>query len=150
MAVIAKTAVEKGARLTWDGDDLSGDLVPGSLGPLGLDREGADLTGVSNTVRYEAPSGHATSNVTAQFIMNDNQTAGVYDRSYKLVRGLKTVGTLTGQIGAAGAAPGSGNPEYEGTYILLMADVAFDGGRAVINAEWRPSGASPPAWGTVA
>ncbi len=149
MAVIGKTGVEKGERIIWDGDDLSADLVPGTIGPIGLDSDEADMHGVSETVKHSLPV-WASSTVSAQFIMNDNQTAGVYDRSYLLTRDLKTIGTLTWQLGLAGAAPGSGNPEFEGTYELMKASVGFDGGRAVINAEWEVSGSSSPAWGTVA
>jgi len=149
MPVIGKTGVEKGLRLIWDGDNLDGDMIPGSLNALGLDWEDVSMHGVSETVRQTA-SNHNTSDISAQFIMNDNQTAGVYDRSYVLCTDLKTTGTLTVQIGLAGAAPTSGNPEWEGTYILMAAPVSFDSGRAVITATWAVNGSTSPAWGTVA
>ncbi len=148
MAVITKTALEKGLRLIWDGDNLDGDMVAGSLSGLGLDWQVVSMHGVSEAVR-QTTSNHNTSDISAQFLMNDAQTSGVYDRGYVLCTDLKTIGTLTIQIGLAGAAPGSGNPEWEGTYILMSAPVSFDSGRPVITATWAVNGSSSPAWGTV-
>jgi len=82
--------------------------------------------------------------------MNDTQTSGVYVRSYVLCRDLKNAATLTIQIGAAGVAPASDNPEFEGTYVLVSAPVTESGGRLVITPTWQVSGSTAPAWGTVA
>ena len=149
MAVIGKTGVERSFRLTWDGDDLSGDLVPGSVDGGGFAWDEVDMTGVSEAARNFL-AGHKASEISGQFILNDAQTAGVYDRSYSLVRDLRNIGTLTLQWGLAGAAPASGNPEFEGGYILLSAPVTFDGGRPIITATWQQNGSTAAAWGTVA
>ena len=143
-----KNKQERGFRLLWDGDDLSGDLVPGSVTGGGLTFDEVSMHGVSETVRNYL-AGYAEAPVAATFVMNDNQTAGVYDRSYVLCRDLKTTGTLTLQWGSNGAAPTTGDPEWEGTYILLSAPATIDSDRWVINGSWQPTGAVAPAWGTV-
>lgn len=146
-----KNHVEKSFRLQWDDSgstarDLSGDLVPGSVSGGGLVFDEADMTGVSNTV-YNFLADRATSEISATFHLNDTATTGAFT-VLKATGGL--VGTLTMQWGQNGAAPTTNDPEWEGEYVLLSNNVTLDGNKAVINCTWKPSGATPPAWGTVA
>ncbi len=49
-----------------------------------------------------------------------------------------------------GAAPVSGDLEWEGEYVCLKATLVNDGGKLVHDCEFQPSGSTPPAWGTMA
>ena len=146
-----KNHVEKSFRILWDDSgstarDLSADLVPGSTSGGGLTFDEADMTGVSQTV-YNFLADRATSEVSANFHMNDTATTGAHT-VLKATGGI--AGTLTLQWGQNGAAPTTGDPEWEGEYVLLSNNVSLDGNKPVIQCTWKPTGATPPAWGTVA
>lgn len=146
---MAKDILERYIRLSWDdsgsqAQDLSGDLVPGSLSGPGFTSPEVRMTGVSETVEnYQADRKDAE--VSAQFYMNDTATTGAYT-VLKDTQGL--VGTLTIQFGT-GAAPVNPDPEYEGDHILLEAGITNQGGAMVISARWKPGSSTPPAWGEV-
>ena len=148
-----KNKVERSMRLYWDdlgtgsgtARNLSGDLVPGSLTGGGLVFDEVDLTGVSETVRNYL-AGHAESEISAQFHINDTATTGAFT---VLTGSDGGYGTLTLQYGSAGAAPTTGDPEWEGEYVLLKCEVGMNGNKPVINATWKPQGSTAPAWGTV-
>jgi len=124
--------------------DLSGDLVPGSIGGGGLVYDEADMTGVSEAV-YNFLAGHATSEITASFHMNDTATTG----ATTVLNGVDgTVVTITLAWGQ-GAAPTSGDPDWEGEYVVLSANIALDGNKFVHQCTFKPSGSTAPAWGTV-
>lgn len=146
-----KNKVETGFRLSFDDSggtarDLSGDLVPGSVSGGGLTYDEADMTGVSESVRNYL-SGHAESEIAANFHMNDTATTGA---TTVLNGQLGSTGTLTLQWGEAGAAPSAGDPEWEGEYILLQNNIALDGNKFVHQCVFKPTGSTAPAWGTVA
>lgn len=146
-----KNKIEKGIRVLFDDSgatarDLSGDLVLGSLSGPGLSYEEAELTGVSDAVRNYL-AGHATSEVTARFYVNDTASTGAYT---VLTGNQGGTGTLTVQFGSSGAAPTTGDPEWEGEFVLVDASITLEGNVPVINARWLPeAGQSAPAWGTV-
>lgn len=145
-----KNHVEKSFRILWDDSggtarDLTGDLVPGSVSGGGLVFDEADMTGVSETV-YNFLADRAMSEIAGNFHLNDTATTGAFT-VLKATGGV--VGTLTLQWGQNGAAPTTGDPEWEGEYVLLSNNVTSDGNKPVINCNWKPSGATPPAWGTV-
>ena len=142
-----KNKIERGFRFTWNSQDLSGDLIPGTCTGGGMTLDEIDMTGVSNTIK-QALGGYGDSRVTAQFHLNDTGTTGAHT---VLSAGVGTSQTLTLQWGSSGAAPTTGDPEWEGTYTLISANVQMTGGRAVINAVLIPTAgaASDPAWGTV-
>lgn len=140
-----KNKNERSFRLIFASQNLSGDLVPGSVSGGGLTFDEVDFTGVSEAV-YNYLAGHARSEVAAQFYINDTATTGAFT---VLTGNHGSTGTLTLQFGASSAAPTTGDPEWEGTYVLLDASVAMNGNRPVINARWLPSGSTAPAWGTV-
>lgn len=157
--VPGKNKIERGFRLYWDdlgtgagtARDLSGDLVPGSVTGGGVTLDQVDLTGVSEFVcNYLA--GHAEAPVSAQFLMNDTATTG----STTVLNGSTPsatvigIGTLTLQWGSNGAAPDTGDPEWEGEYVLVQNTIQPSGGTHVHAVEWRPTGSTAPAWGTVA
>lgn len=145
-----KDKIERGFRLLFDDSgatprDLSADLIPGSVSGAGKSLEEIDMTGVSDTVRKYL-AGYATSPVSARFHMNDTATTGAHTVLKDMV-GL--VGTLTLQYGQNGATPTTGDPEWEGEYTLMSANIVIDGGKFVIDAAWQPaSGQADPAWGT--
>ena len=149
-----KNKIERAFRLWWDdlgtgagtARDLSGDLVPGSVSGGGLTWDEVELTGVSNAVKNFL-AGHADSEVSAKFHLNDTATTGAHT---VLVGSDGGTGTLTLQWGSSGAAPTTGDPEWEGEYVLLDAHVEIDGNKPVLAARWKPTGATAPAWGTVA
>ena len=148
-----KNHVERSFRLLWDNSsdaqkDLTGDLVPGSVSGGGFTFDEADMTGVSETV-YNFLKDRGSAEVSARFHMNDTATTGstVVLNSHDTGAGT---GTLTLQWGQSGAAPTNGDPEWEGEYVLLSNNITFDGNKAVHNCVFKPTGATPPAWGTVA
>ena len=125
--------------------NLSGDLVPGSLTGGGLVFDQVELTGVSETVKNFL-AGHAESPISGKFHMNDTATTG----SFTVLTGNDGgTGTVTLQWGQNGAAPTTGDPEWEGEYVYLGPSVSPEGGKAVLNMNWQPTGSTAPAWGTV-
>ena len=146
---MAKDILERFVRIQWDDSggtqrDLSTDLVPGSLSGPGFTAGEVRMTGVADTVEnYQAD--RKDTEVSAQFYMNDTATTGAYT-VISATQGL--VGTLTIQFGT-GAAPTTGDPEYEGEHILLDSGIAIQGGAMVMNARWKPGSTVAPAWGQV-
>ena len=141
-----KNKTELGFRILWGTDDLTGDLIPGSVTGGGKVLDEVDMLGVSETVRNFL-AGHASAPISARFHVNDTASTGTYTI---LKTAAGTTGTLTLQWGAAGAAPTSGDPEWESTtYRFLGFGMSFDAGRAVMEASWTPGSATAPAWGTV-
>ena len=145
-----KNKVEKGFRLSFDDSggtprDLSADLVRGSVQGGGLTFDEVDVGGVSEEViNYLA--GHAEAPVTAQLHMNDTASTG----ATTVLNGMDgAVGTLTLQWGAAGAAPDTGDPEWEGEYLLSQNQIQLANGSFVHAVRFVPSGGTDPAWGTV-
>ena len=103
------------------------------------------MLGVSETVRNFL-AGHASAPISARFFMND-----ATNRSFNVLKDDHGVAaTMTLQWGSAGAAPTTGDPEWEGTYISFGFPMSMDAGRAVMDCTFQPSGATAPAWGTVA
>jgi hypothetical protein len=148
---MAKDKVERSFRIYWDDSggtarDLSGDLVPGSFSGGGLTFDEADMTGVSDGVK-KFLTGHADSTVSGRFHMNDTASTGA-TTVFTGTEGQS--GTLTLQWGAAGAAPTTGDPEWEGEYTLMSSNIVVDGNKFVHEVSWKPqSGQADPAWGTV-
>ena len=124
--------------------DLTGDLIPGTITGGGRTLDEVEMTGVSDEYKNFL-SGHANSEIGGQFYLNDTAVTG----SFTVLNGIVgVVGTITMQFGA-GAAPTTGDPEWEGEYICLAADIALAGNKPVVNARFLPSGSVAPAWGTV-
>ena len=127
--------------------DLSTGLVRASISGIGLIYEEADMTGVSDGV-VNFLTNHPSSTISATFHLDDTATTG----AFTVLKGIEggAAGTLTCQFGQSGAAPTSGDPEWEGEYIFTGMQVSFDGGKAVIAGTFVPGSATAPAWGTVA
>lgn len=139
-----KNKIERGFRFLWDGKDLSGDLVPGSVSGGGMVLDEVDMTGVSETVRNYL-AGHATAAISARFHMNDDT-----DRSFDVLAGAEgTIKTIALQYGSNGAAPTSGDPQWSGSYVFLGFRVVVDGGKMVMECSWQPGSSTPPAWSTI-
>jgi len=127
--------------------DLTADLVPGSLGSVGLDFERVDMTGSSEVVK-RAMGNRASADIEAKFYVNIDA-----DRATDVLNAIDdgvTAGTLTIAYGG-GAAPAGSDPEWEGEYILIRNTFTIDGGRLVHDCLWTPDPktAADPAWGTV-
>lgn len=153
-----KNHIERSFRILWDDlgtgagtpRDLTGDLVAGSVSGGGLTFDEVSKHGVSELVKNFL-AGHATSEVTAQFHSNDTATVGastVLNNSMPSAT-VAGIGTLTLQWGQSGLAPDTGDPQWEGSYVLVQNNMSFSGGDAIHNVKWVPTGATPPAWGTV-
>ena len=149
---MAKDHVSKNLRILIDDEspaakDLSNDLVPGSLGAVGLDFERIDMTGSSDGVK-KAMGNRASADIEARFYAN---TAA--DRATDVLNAIddgETAGTLTVQYGQGGA-PENGDLEWEGEYILLRNTLVNDGGRIVHDCLFAPNpDSADPAWGVVA
>lgn len=156
--VPGKNKIERGFRILWDdagtgsgtARDLTGDLIPGSCSGGGLTFDEVSKHGVSELVKNFL-AGHAMSEVTAQFHGNDTATTGattVLNGSMPSAT-VPGTGTLTLQWGSNGAAPSTGDPEWEGEYVLVQNNKSFSGGDDVHSVKWVPTGATPPSWGTV-
>jgi hypothetical protein len=146
--VPGKNKTERGFKFYFDDSgaaarDLTPSLVPGSAKVGGASFESVDLTAVADSIK-NGSFGWGTAEVEAQFYLDDTATTG----ALTVMKSAPYVGTLTAQWGSNGAAPSSGDPEWEGEYCLLGFDVSTSG-RAIMTAKWTPSGSTPPAWGTV-
>ncbi len=142
---MTKSHIETGFRLLWGSDDLSGDLIPGSVTGGGKVLDEVDLTGVSETVRNYL-AGHASAPISARFHVDDTASTG----SWTILRDDSgTSATLTLRWGAAGAAPANPDPQWAGNYLFLGFSMSFDAGRAVMDCTWQPGSATAPAWDVV-
>ncbi len=144
-----KDKVERWFRIWLDDPttrrDLSGDLVPGSLSGGGRTLDEVEMTGVSDEFKNFL-AGHANSEITGQFYMNDTATTGALT---VINASMGSAITVTLEYGA-GAAPATGDPDWEGEYVLLDGSIGMAGNKPVINARLLPTGSVAPAWGTVA
>ena len=146
-----KNKAERWFTIYWDdagtgsgtARDLTGDLVPGSVSGGGLTFDEVDLTGVSNAV-YNYLSGHAKSEISAQFHMNNTATTGA---TTVLIGSDGGTGTLTLTWGA-GTTPTTGDTEWYGEYVLLDVSVVLAGNKFVHQAKWKPTGSIAPDWTT--
>jgi hypothetical protein len=141
-----KNKVERSFRFLFNSQDLSGDLVPGTVSGAGLMLDEVDMTGVSDSVK-KALGGWSDSTITAQFHMNDTATTGATTVLNALVG---SSAALAMNFGASGSAPTSGDPSWAGTYLLLQANVTQNGGKFVHDCVFKPvAGSADPAWTTV-
>lgn len=141
-----KNKIETGFRLIVAGQDLSSDLVAGSFSGGGITLDQVDLHGVGDAIKTGLTSwGNAP--LSAKFHMNDTATTG----AFTVLKGIakNSAVTITAQYGSLGAAPDTGDPEWEGSYIFLGFKEAPESGRHVLTANWIPAPGSTPAWGTV-
>jgi hypothetical protein len=140
-----KNKIETGFRILWNTQDLSGDLIAGSLNGGGVVLDQVEMTGVSNTIRNYL-RGHGSAPVTARFHMNDTATSGAFT-----ALNAATQATLTLQYGSAGVAPTAGDPEWEGVYVHFGFQPVVDAGRFVMEVTFQPAaGQTAPAWGVYA
>ncbi len=147
---MAKDIIERWIRISWDDSaqgarDITPSLVPGSLSGGGKTFDEVEMTGVSDEMKNFL-AGHSNSEIGAQFYVDTTATTG----AFTVLMGTEGLTqTLTLQFGTAGA-PVTGDPEWEGEYTLLQAELGLAGNKPVINARWLPGTATAAAWGTVA
>jgi hypothetical protein len=145
-----KNKLARGMRILVDDSggtprDLSGDLIPNSLNGMGFTAGEIPMTGESNTVENFLAD-RLQNTLTARFHANDTAATG----ASTVINGIvQLVGTVTVQVGQGGAAPTTGDQEFEGEFLCLGANMVNDGGKMVHEVTFRPGSATPPAWGTV-
>ena len=147
-----KNHLEKSFRLLFDDSggtqrDLSGDLVVGSCN-LANEYNQVSMHGVSEAFETML-AGYAQAPVTAEFYLNDTATTGAYTVLQGMA-GNNTGGTLTLQFGQNGSAPTTGDPEWEGEYILFSISPSPSNERWVMSCTFNVKSGNTPAWGTVA
>lgn len=147
---MAKDILERFVRVHFDdnGDtlrDLSADVVPGSLNGLGgkiFDE--IEMTGLSDAHKHFL-AGHWSHEFSCQFYMNDTATTG----AYTVLSNMEgSVGDLSIRFGTDGA-PASGDPAWEGDYLLVEAPIQIAGGKPVLACRFIPGSATAPDWTTV-
>ena len=148
----AKDKLSRGTRIMIDdaangtARDLSGDLVPDSISGPGYNAPFVDMTGESDAVE-NGMADRKKHNLKCKFHANDTASTG----ASTVLHGIEGVSqiTVTVQIGSAGAAPTTGDMEWEGEYTCLSATLSQEGGRWIHDCEFMPYGSTAPAWGTV-
>ena len=128
-----------------DPRDLSGDLVPGSMSGLGgKSFDEVEMTGVSEAMKNFL-AGHWAHEFAAQFYLNDTATTGAFT---VLKARVGLVGTLNLEFGS-GAVPTTGDPQWDGEYLLVECPIVLAGNKPVLAARFVVSGSVAPAWGTI-
>ena len=146
---VGKNKIERWMTINFDDSggvarDLSSALVPGTINGIGQIFDEAELTGVSEAHK-NFMAGHWSSEITAQFYVDDTASTGAFT---VLIGQAGSDGTLTIALGA-GAAPTSGDPEWEGEYALMELPLVLAGNKPVLACRFVPFGSVAPAWGTV-
>lgn len=148
---VGKNKVSRGIRVLVDDSgsterDLSGDLVPDSITGIGEVFEPAEMTGESHTQRHHQAN-HSTAEFGMQFHMNDAADTG----AFTVLKGINggAADKVTVQYGASGAAPTSGDPEYEGNAVLTSMVAAINNGAIVLDCTFVPGDSTGMVWGTV-
>ncbi len=118
-----------------------------TIGGIGLSNEQVDVTTLSDSVmQYLSGRGDSTIELGGPF--NNTATTGAHGVLSGL-NGTNTAATLTIQIGIR-AAPTTGDPEWEGEYVVLTYPVNVGLNEVTWSATLKPAfGAANPAWGTV-
>jgi len=118
-----------------------------TIGGVGLNNEQVDVTTLSDSVmQYLSGRGDSTIELGGPF--NNTATTGAHGVLSGL-NGTNTAATLTIQIGIR-AAPTTGDPEWEGEYVVLAYPVNVGLNEVTWSATLKPAfGAATPAWGTV-
>ena len=118
-----------------------------TIGDIGLTHEQTDVTALSDTVmQYLSGRGDADIQLGGPF--NNTATTGAHAVLTSL-NGANTAATLTIQIGIR-AAPTTGDPEFEGEFVVTKYTPSVDMGAVKWSASLKPAfGTSAPAWGTV-
>ena len=118
-----------------------------TIGGIGLTNETVDVTSLADSVmQYIAGRGDSAIEIGGPF--NNTATTGAHGVLSGLVGG-NTAATLTVQIGVR-AAPTTGDPEWEGEYVVTAYTVDVGANDVTWQASLKPAfGTSTPAWGTV-
>lgn len=118
-----------------------------SIGGVGLNYEQTDVTSLNDTV-MQYLAGRGDGEITLGGTLNNTATTGAHV-VYTGLNGTNTATTLTVQFGIR-AAPTTGDPEFEGEFVVTKYTVSVDMGAPKWEASLKPAfGASAPAWGTV-
>ncbi len=106
-----------------------------------------DVTGFSDG-SVNSLAGMPAFNVEIAGNFNAAATTGLFTVLSGIVgQGAKTLTVAVGQ----GTAPAMGDPEFEGEFWCQKMNIsATPQGKVTLNASFRPSGSTAPAWSTVA
>ena len=114
----------------------------------GLTRDQHDVTGFGDAV-HKFINGQLQAPVTLKGFMTTTALTGTHTVINDAFQNGSQV-TLTVQVGQ-NAAPQSGDPEYEGEFIVESYKPVIETGAAVqFEAALKPAIGTAPAWGTVA
>jgi len=118
-----------------------------SIGDVGITHDQADVTALNDAVmQYLAGRGDADIQFSGPF--NNTATTGAHT-VFTGLNGTNTAATLTVQFGIR-AAPTTGDPEFEGEFVVTKYVVGADMNAPTWSASLKPAfGAAAPAWGTV-
>lgn len=123
--------------------NLSTDLIPGTLDGVGEEGDSISMAGQNQNEYYLI--GRKDGDLTCQFFMNDTATTG----AHTVLKGiLGLVRTVTVQFGT-GAAPTTGDPEWEGEYILQSLRAVIVDGKMAYACVFKRGDATGPAWTTI-
>lgn len=118
-----------------------------SIGGIGLSYDQTDVTTIANSVKQYL-TGYGDSSVSLGGPFNNTATTGAHTVLTGL-NGANTAATLTIQIGIRAAAT-TGDPEFEGEYVVTDYQLSGSGTDLTWSASLKPAfGTSTPAWGTV-
>lgn len=130
---------------------ISGSIT--NIGNIGLTYDQSDVTTIANSVKqYLTGYGDATIDLGGPF--NNTAVAASPSESgahpvMTSLNGANVAATLTIQIGVR-AAPTTGDPEFEGEFVVTNYTLAGTGTDLTWSATLKPAfGAAAPAWGTV-
>lgn len=142
---MARDKIERWVTISVGGDDITADLIPGSLSNAGgLTLEEIDMTGESDAIN-KFVSGRGSSEINAKFHAN----FAVGGAATILNAAIGTDVAIIIQMGS-GAAPTTGDPEWNGTYRLMSNPIAPEGGKLVVSAKFLPAaGNADHAYDTV-
>ena len=135
-------------NVTVDIDDYANavqDISP-SITDISIPRthDTQDVAGFSDTgINFQL--GHVDAPLTMQGVFDTTALVGAHTVLSKLVGVIETSTTITIQHGIR-AAPGGGDPEYEGLFYLKS--LVYDGSLN-FTAEFVPATSTAPDWTTV-
>lgn len=124
--------------------DLSASVS--NISSVGLTYDEADVTAYSDGVR-NFTLGHPSAEIDMSGPFNNTATTGAHTVLSAISNApySQATYTLTVQVGIR-AAPTTGDPEFEGEYLMSQYVVNGDG---TWSARLVPGSATAPAWGTV-
>lgn len=140
-----KDKLTRGTVITVNSQDLSDDLVPGSLNGLGFSAGEVAIFG-EGEAHENYLADRKTNTLTFRLYANNTATTGSSTVIQPLVG---TTTTIQVDIGSGGAAPTTGDMRFSGTFVVLGAAMTNEGGVWAHDVTARPGSSTIPAWATI-